>query len=444
MTATSQHGFHPDAESLNAFAEQALSERERGQVLAHLAVCGRCRQVVALAGEAAEAGVESEQLVAAAAAPGLRVLAARHTPRGAWWKKWRLVWVPAAVATAFAVTAISVYLVQKNPDRATVKMEVQKASPETGRTSAPPASEMAKVEPPSPPAARAVERPAKPAPLPGSSSGSARLPVPAPKPLQGRFQPAPVPAAPSPLPSPPAPAPPPAMTESVTVAQEQNGPETTSATPAGADEAVELSGAPVLFKTPAVAASSQTQQRKKADDLSRQLQAASAQNRAVAARNAEPATVYHAAAEAKTQAAASNQQVRSNDGTVAGLAALPNLHAASAAKPIRLPSGLEFVSLASGNHRLLAIDKAGNVFLSVDSGDIWQSVLRQWSGRAVLVRTKSGANGANGALAGGAAEAEGKVAGSLGSTSASATFFEIVNDNHQVWQSTDGIFWIAK
>ena len=55
MTATSQHGFHPDAESLSAFSEQALNERERAEVLAHLAVCGRCRQVVALAREAADA-----------------------------------------------------------------------------------------------------------------------------------------------------------------------------------------------------------------------------------------------------------------------------------------------------------------------------------------------------------------------------------------------------
>ncbi len=55
MTATSQHGLHPDAESLSAFSEQALGKRERAEVLAHLAVCGRCRQVVALAREAAGA-----------------------------------------------------------------------------------------------------------------------------------------------------------------------------------------------------------------------------------------------------------------------------------------------------------------------------------------------------------------------------------------------------
>jgi len=39
-------GPHPDAEALSAFAESALPERERAQVLAHLAECGDCRQVV--------------------------------------------------------------------------------------------------------------------------------------------------------------------------------------------------------------------------------------------------------------------------------------------------------------------------------------------------------------------------------------------------------------
>ena len=57
MKPKTQHEIHPDAERLSAFAEQALGERERGEVLEHLAVCGRCRQVVALAREAGEAEV---------------------------------------------------------------------------------------------------------------------------------------------------------------------------------------------------------------------------------------------------------------------------------------------------------------------------------------------------------------------------------------------------
>jgi len=45
---------HPDADLLAAFAEQALSTTERDGVLRHLALCGDCREVVALALPAAD------------------------------------------------------------------------------------------------------------------------------------------------------------------------------------------------------------------------------------------------------------------------------------------------------------------------------------------------------------------------------------------------------
>jgi hypothetical protein len=40
---------HPDADLLTAFAERSLAERERDHVMLHLAQCGECREVVALA-----------------------------------------------------------------------------------------------------------------------------------------------------------------------------------------------------------------------------------------------------------------------------------------------------------------------------------------------------------------------------------------------------------
>ena len=40
---------HPDADMLTAFAERALPEAERATVLGHLARCGECREIVALA-----------------------------------------------------------------------------------------------------------------------------------------------------------------------------------------------------------------------------------------------------------------------------------------------------------------------------------------------------------------------------------------------------------
>ncbi|MHB8214492.1 MAG: YCF48-related protein [Candidatus Sulfotelmatobacter sp.] len=45
---------HPDADLLTAFAEQSLSESEREQVMEHVARCGECREVVALALPASE------------------------------------------------------------------------------------------------------------------------------------------------------------------------------------------------------------------------------------------------------------------------------------------------------------------------------------------------------------------------------------------------------
>ena len=49
LTATSITGNHPDADLLTAFSERLLPDRERSQVLEHLALCAECRDVLALA-----------------------------------------------------------------------------------------------------------------------------------------------------------------------------------------------------------------------------------------------------------------------------------------------------------------------------------------------------------------------------------------------------------
>ena len=53
---------HPDADLLTAFAEQSLAESERAGVIEHLARCGDCRVVVALALPATEATSTSRSL----------------------------------------------------------------------------------------------------------------------------------------------------------------------------------------------------------------------------------------------------------------------------------------------------------------------------------------------------------------------------------------------
>ncbi len=48
LQATAKPGVHPDPDLLTAFAEKSLNERERAQVLQHLAQCTDCRSVISL------------------------------------------------------------------------------------------------------------------------------------------------------------------------------------------------------------------------------------------------------------------------------------------------------------------------------------------------------------------------------------------------------------
>jgi hypothetical protein len=54
MSEELHSGLHPDPDVLNAFIEGVLPEHERVGCLAHLAECAQCREVVFLAGQAAE------------------------------------------------------------------------------------------------------------------------------------------------------------------------------------------------------------------------------------------------------------------------------------------------------------------------------------------------------------------------------------------------------
>jgi hypothetical protein len=120
--------------------------------------------------------------------------------------------------------------------------------------------------------------------------------------------------------------------------------------------------------------------------------------------------------------------------------------AAHKAKITLLPSGLRAVSIATAQHRTLAIDSSGTVFLSEDSGIKWEPVARQWSGRAVVVRIQDGLKTDR------AVTADVNVAGAEDESNRSNPYsavvppavFEIVNDSDLVWVSADGKTWKAK
>ena len=49
LQGAAKPGVHPDPDLLTAFAEKSLNDRERGQVLQHLAGCADCRDVLSFA-----------------------------------------------------------------------------------------------------------------------------------------------------------------------------------------------------------------------------------------------------------------------------------------------------------------------------------------------------------------------------------------------------------
>ncbi len=83
---------HPDADLLTAFAEQSLADRERALVMEHLARCGDCRDVVALALPAMESVA--------------RLQAA--SPARIGWLSWPVLRWAALAAGILAVTSIGV------------------------------------------------------------------------------------------------------------------------------------------------------------------------------------------------------------------------------------------------------------------------------------------------------------------------------------------------
>jgi hypothetical protein len=421
MNATSQHGFHPDAESLSAFSEQALGDRERADMVAHLAVCARCRQVVALAsGAAHNAGVT-------AAARPRKILAPN-----AWWKQWRLIWIPTAAVAAFAAASISVYIERADRHGPDIRIAAQNPTPSATAPPATAPTEQAKVEPPAAPV------PAPPPPAPTAkhahSPAAEQPPAPAP-PVVGAQEPS------------ESAAPTPGVTDHVEAYRE--GPRPSRAEAMQAPPEFTAGGMRPAVSRPAPGAweakhEQAEEQRQAETDTSRMRNfKAKAAPFAVRDTNAAPpadateTVTVTTAAQSETQPAAVPEPAPM-------LGFKHGWDVPAPEKPIQLPSGLASVSVASGGHFLLAIDKAGALFLSEDQGVTWERISRQWTGRAVEVRRQS-----HDQVAPQAAPASQD--GPTGGSSANAglqpppiELFELSNDKNQTWVSTDGRIWTAE
>ena len=148
MSTATQPEYHPDTDRLNAFAEQALSERERGQVLTHLAVCGRCRQVVTLAREAAQEAIFDAESAASAAAPAAR------RAHGADFRfvnlrfALRFAWIPAAALAATAALTVYVHVRRMEQSAELAKNQRENMAQTVLATASAPQEEPAEAAPP--------------------------------------------------------------------------------------------------------------------------------------------------------------------------------------------------------------------------------------------------------------------------------------------------------
>jgi hypothetical protein len=451
MNSTFQPDSHPDAESLSAFTEQALPERERGLVLAHLAACSRCRQVVFLAREAAsefemqEAAASRLELDRAAAYEFAAVMAVAPEPMAAagaasgrmagkrpgWWPgDWRLAWVPAAALAATIGLVVFVHgrhtRLGSETDAESRLVVPQSPSQTQPKPAQPPSADKAAIEkaqPAAPPIAAKVST--EKVRAASASAPSEALSAQAAPPAQ-------VPAAAG------------AMDMSTTelnrarsipeapgqgAGMQSNAALVPQATPASVAPRPEVSVGGNSFNETSAGRPSTT-----VHGAAGRVQS----SRSVSASVLAPQSAMKPAAIGSF--AVSSQQLPESKVAVV---------AAHKAKITLLPSGLRAVSIATAQHRTLAIDSSGTVFLSEDSGSKWEPVATQWRGRAVAVRIQDGLKTdrvvkAEVNVAGAEDESKRSNPDSAVAPPAPPAVFEIVNDSDLVWVSADGKTWKAK
>ncbi len=102
---------HPDADLLTAFAEHSLPGRERNGVLEHLARCGDCRDIVALA------------------LPGTEAVQTVLRPSSSGWLTWPVLRWGLVAAGVVAIASLSVLQLRRHSQPATVAVK-QSAGPE--------------------------------------------------------------------------------------------------------------------------------------------------------------------------------------------------------------------------------------------------------------------------------------------------------------------------
>lgn len=411
MNPTIQSGMHPDAERLTAFAEQELPPTERDQILAHMATCSRCREVVFLSQKAAE----DEQPRA--------VLAAEEKPtkrRASWFYDWRWAWVPVAALAAFIGVAVLQHF--RHPAEST-QMAINSSTIDALQKAAPTISASPKAAPTmnsAPVKSEDVQSklPAKRDDVARQAGKDAVKQLEEKKSIE--------------------------RNELAVVAG--GAPVTLALKPS--DESIHgmISARTKASSIGGPAAANQLQQQNleqqnlAPQNLTQQNPMLKAQNVPADADNkvVAPSAALGAASETVTVQADKIEPLPTPaPSSPARVSSIPltdeyngSLSSANAKqkviRKITLPSGLGVLATASEARRIVSLDTAGALFLSEDGGKKWQLIQTQWTGRAMLVRTRP----------------VGTEGGAL--RTPQTLRFELVNDKLQTWFSYDGKIWTAQ
>lgn len=121
---------HPDADLLTAFAEQSLAAKEHENVVKHLAHCGDCREIVALALPEVEVSAEAVE-----------------NRTGTTWLRWPALRWAAVAAGVLVVTTVGVWQLRQHDGRTQVATNLMATEKVAEQTAAP--SSITLVTPPS-------------------------------------------------------------------------------------------------------------------------------------------------------------------------------------------------------------------------------------------------------------------------------------------------------
>lgn len=409
MSDLLQHGHHPDADQLSAFAERAMPEQERRETLAHLANCPDCRQIVFLAQQAQQSPTPLQ-----------------HTPpaRASWLRNWLNLWPLTAALTCALLVIIFVH--HRKP------------------TDLPKQSDVASISN---------------APLPSAHPAPSTPVVPLPQPVPKESAPAK-----SPLSQQPAPAAPHAGVAGMSVHGDLVANRTTSPSPfrpsgfisgqqSSADAAVAVPQASGGAVGGPIALARRSLRQKDAPPAPAPMEAAQAQTVEVQSEN-RPLSQQPIDSFARSEPSQINAQHGVNQTlTVNGAAPLIQTESAilstdsfsvnaALAKGTKapLPSRKPAASTISNGQETLAVDTEGDLFLSKDPSIAWQRVTQQWTGKAVkvsLAEPSSTMQADSNASFG----ASSSLKVTEPKTTTKKAIFELTTDTGTTWSSPDGLIW---